>query len=203
MDTRKTHGAADAMDWDEAMSVIRRLNEDGRYRDAMLLCAGCNLGLRVSDLLRLRWCDLLDSDILQVIEKKTSKKRSIKINSLLLEQTRLAYDELSIDNPARYIFVAWNTYGGEHPFSRVRVHQILKQIQKDYHIASAKVFSSHSLRKTFGRRVWLTESRKGRGEQALYLLSEAFGHSNPMITKRYLGIRQQEILSLYDSIIAN
>ena len=198
---KKSHGSADAMDWEEAMSLIARLNDDGRYRDAMLISVGCNLGLRISDILQLRWSDLLDSNVLRVIEKKTGKTRTIKINTFLASQTRLAYRELEIPNPEMYIFCAWNTYGGEYPFSRIRAHQILKKVRTDYCIRSAQNFSTHSLRKTFGRRVWLVESEQGRGEQALYLLSEAFGHSNPMITKRYLGIRQDEILSLYDNLI--
>lgn len=201
---RKTiisHPAADALDWEEALRAVEQLNEDGRYRDAMLICAGCNLGLRISDLLQLKWTELLDDDVLLVKEKKTSKKRAIKVNSYLRRETRLAYEQLCIEDKDRYIFVAWNSERGEVPFTRVRAHQILKDIQKEYHLTSAKVFSTHSLRKTFGRRVWLTESEKGRGDQALYLLCEVFGHSNIAITKRYLGIRQQEILSLYENIL--
>ena len=69
-----------------------------------------------------------------------------------------------------------------------------------YHIKSAKNSSSHSLRKTFGRRVWLQECDRGRGDEALLLLADVFGHSNIAITKRYLGIRKEEILSVYDSL---
>lgn len=198
--TRISHPAADALDWEEAMSVIERLNNDFRFRDAMLMSIGCNLGLRISDILQLRWVDILQDDTLVIKEKKTGKKRSLRINAALRREAILAYDNLEISNNRNYIFVAWNN-DGDRPFTRCRAHQILKDIQHRYGIRSAKVFSSHSLRKTFGRRVWLSESEKGRGETALVLLSEAFGHSSIAITKRYLGIRQQEILSLYDSII--
>lgn len=198
--TRISHPAADALDWEEAMSVIERLNNDFRFRDAMLMSIGCNLGLRISDILQLRWADILQDDTLVIKEKKTGKKRSLRINAALRREAILAYDNLEISNNTNYIFVAWNN-DGDRPFTRCRAHQILKDIQHRYGIRSAKVFSSHSLRKTFGRRVWLSESEKGRGETALVLLSEAFGHSSIAITKRYLGIRQQEILSLYDSII--
>jgi hypothetical protein len=51
-----------------------------------------------------------------------------------------------------------------------------------------------------GRRVWLQECDKGRGDQALLLLADVFGHANIATTKRYLGIRQEEILSVYDSL---
>ena len=200
---RKTvsHPAADALDWDEALSVIDRLNEDGKYRDALLICTGCNLGLRISDILQLKWYQLLDSDVLQITEKKTSKRRSIKVNTYLRAKARLAFDELCIEDKNRYIFVPWNDNSGSRPYSRIRAHQILKEIQKEYRLTSAKVFSTHSLRKTFGRRVWLTENKRGRGDQALMLLSEVFGHSSTAITKRYLGIRQEEILSIYDQIV--
>lgn len=80
------------------------------------------------------------------------------------------------------------------------VDKMLKWAKVRYRIKSAKVFSSHSLRKTFGRRVWLQECDKGRGDQALLLLADVFGHANIATTKRYLGIRQEEILSVYDSL---
>ena len=84
--------------------------------------------------------------------------------------------------------------------TRQAVDKMLKLVKMKYRIRSAKVFSSHSLRKTFGRRVWLQECDKGRGDQALLLLCDVFGHANVATTKRYLGIRQEEILSVYDSL---
>lgn len=87
-----------------------------------------------------------------------------------------------------YVFTA---EGKDEPVSRQAVDKMLKW---------AKVFSSHSLRKTFGRRVWLQECDKGRGDQALLLLADVFGHTSIATTKRYLGIRQDEILSVYDAL---
>jgi len=86
--------------------------------------------------------------------------------------------------------------------ARQAVHLILKKVKDRYHVTSAKVFSSHTLRKTFGRRVWLNECDRGRGDQALVLLCDVFGHANVATTKRYLGIRQEEILSVYDALNA-
>ena len=64
------HPAADALDWDEAMSLVDSLFEDGRYRDSLLVASGCMLGLRISDLLTLTWDDLSDKDTLALYEKK-------------------------------------------------------------------------------------------------------------------------------------
>ena len=194
-----SHPAADAMDWNEAMRVIHELLDDDRYRDAMLVGTGCFLGLRISDILRLRWCDVLDEDIIKVKEKKTKKLRPLKISRPYRQLAKRCHEEMFIEDDNEYIFKSWQ-YGGKKPICRGHSHDILKKIQRDYNIRSAKVFSSHSLRKTFGRRVWEAECEKGRGENALVLLCDVFGHSNVAITKRYLGIRQTEILSVYDTV---
>lgn len=193
---RQGHKAADAMDWNEAMSLVDRMIKDGQYRNALLIAAGCFLGLRVSDLLMLRWGDLL-SDELVIEEKKTSKRRVIRVNTNL---QRIATEcRQKVGNPAKDIFI-FVAEGKDTPITRQAVDKMLKYVRVKYRLRSAKVFSSHSLRKTFGRRVWLLECDKGRGDQALLLLSDVFGHSSIAITKRYLGIRQEEILSVYDSL---
>lgn len=193
---RTGHKAADAMDWNEAMTLIDRMAADGRHRDALLIAAGCYLGLRVSDLLQLRWSDLLSAEI-TLIEKKTGKQRSLRVAERL--QKFAASTRKALGNPAIDAFV-FTPKGKDKPMTRQAVDKMLKWTQVRYHVRSAKVFSSHTLRKTFGRRVWLQECDKGRGEQALLLLADVFGQSSIAITKRYLGIRQDEILSVYDAL---
>ena len=190
------HKAADAMDWNEAMQLIDRMYENGEYRDALLVASGCYLGLRISDLLFLRWTSLL-SDELIIEERKTGKQRTLRINTNLQRFAAKCRKNLGSPLTDAYIFVA---EGKETPLTRQAVDKMLKSVKVRYRVKSAKVFSSHTLRKTFGRRVWLQECDKGRGEQALLLLSDVFGHSSVSITKRYLGIRQDEILSVYDTL---
>lgn len=194
---KNSHPAADALDWDEAMSLISNLKEDEYYRDAMLIACGCFLGLRISDILPLKWKDL-DNEKLIIKEKKTGKSRILKINPSL-KQIANECKEKSNAEMNSFIF---NTQmnSGRFPMTRQRAAQILKESAKRYNIKSATVFSTHSLRKTFGRRVWLQECEKGKGELALQLLQDVFGHSSMAITKRYLGIRQDEILSVYDTL---
>jgi len=193
---RTGHKAADAMDWNEAMTLIDRMAADGRHRDALLIAAGCYLGLRISDLLRLRWSDLLSNDLI-ITEQKTTKSRTLRVAERL--QKFAASCRKALGNPAidAYVFVP---EGKDLPMTRQAVDKMLKWAQLRYRVRSAKVFSSHTLRKTFGRRVWLQECDKGRGDQALLLLADVFGHSSIATTKRYLGIRQDEILSVYDAL---
>ncbi len=184
------------MDWDEAMRLVDRMFRDGKYRDSLLIASGCYLGLRISDLLLLRWQDLL-SDEFVVEEKKTGKIRSLRVNENLRRFAESCRKSLGRPAEETYVFVAEN---GGAPISRQAVDRMLKKVRVQYQVKSAKVFSAHTLRKTFGRRVWLQECDKGRGEQALLLLCDVFRHANVATTKRYLGIRQEEILSVYDSL---
>ena len=190
------HKAADAMDWNEAMQLVSRLFDNEAYRNALLVASGCYLGLRVSDLLRLQWKDLLDEEF-TIEEKKTGKTRTLRVNPDLQRLATKCRKALGRPSEDAFVFVA---EGKDVPITRQAVDLMLKQMKVKYHIKSAKVFSSHSLRKTFGRRIWLNECDRGRGDQALILLCDVFGHANVATTKRYLGIRQEEILSVYDSL---
>lgn len=191
------HKAADAMDWDEAMQLIKKMQKDGLYRDALLVASGCYLGLRVSDILRLRWGDLL-SEGFTLREQKTGKERTLRVNTELRRMATASRKALGKPSENTLIFTVGERT--DHPITRQAVDLMLKRTRVRYHIKSAKVFSSHTLRKTFGRRVWLQECERGRGDQALVLLCDVFGHSSVAITKRYLGIRQEEILSVYDAL---
>lgn len=193
-----THEAADALDWDEAMKLIHRLERDLRFRDAMLIAAGCFLGLRISDLLELRWRGFRSDEIVMT-EGKTGKKRRMRVNPELLRHAEICYSELCIEDDSEYVLRNTMVEENRH-ITRHRAGQILAEIKSTYGVKSAKVFSCHSLRKTFGRRVYRQECDRNRGEQALLLLSDVFGHSSVAVTKRYLGIRQEEILSVYDSL---
>lgn len=197
--TKISHPAADAMDWDEAMKTIETLKSQERLRDAMLIGVGCYLGLRVSDFRLLRWSDILDNKDIVLTEKKTGKKRMLRVNPALRELTQFCFDEIEPENRNGYIFNSCQC-AGLKPLSRNHIHCLLKRIKNDCGIESAHVFSAHTLRKTFGRRVWLQECKKGRGDQALELLKEIFGHEHIHVTKRYLGIRQEELLSVYENL---
>jgi site-specific recombinase XerD len=74
------------------------------------------------------------------------------------------------------------------------INLILKEIKYRYNL-KIEHFSTHSLRKTFGRKVFESSDS---AELALVKLMELFNHSSIAITKRYLGLRQEEILETYD-----
>lgn len=184
---------ADALNWSEAMLLIRRLANDKNWQMSLLISVGCFTGLRVSDLLSLRWHQLLSSDELTITEKKTKKSRTIRLNAQLKAHIKECYDHINPTGLNAPILVSQKGT----VFSVQRINVLLKEIKKRYNL-HIENFSSHSLRKTFGRRV--VENNQENVEIAILRLAELFNHSSVAITKRYLGIRQQELMSVYDSL---
>ena len=80
-------------------------------------------------------------------------------------------------------------------YTTQRINVMLKEIKATYKL-NIKNFSGHSLRKTFGRQVFSMSVENS--EMALIKLMQIFMHSNMNITKRYLGLKDEEIKEAYD-----
>lgn len=182
---------ADYLVWSDAMNLIRKLVKDGNYKMSLLVALGCFTGLRISDILALRWNQILNTEEFAIIEKKTEKKRTLRINPQLQQHIVECYEQIQPISAKSPILVSQKGT----IFTIQRINVILKEIKKKYRL-KVKNFSCHSLRKTFGRQVYNMNSENS--ELALVKLMELFNHSSIAITKRYLGLRQEEILETYD-----
>lgn len=182
---------SDYMEWDVMLSLIRKLYRDGNYRMSLLIGCGCFFGLRISDILTLTWSMLLDDDKFTLNEKKTNKRRTVKINSDFQQHIKRCHDALRIKNDDEKCFLSQKKV----VYSTQRINVLFKNIKKRYNL-KIEHFSTHSMRKTFGRKVY--ESSGENANMALIKLSEIFNHSNISITKIYLGIREKELLETYD-----
>lgn len=182
---------ADYLVWSDAMNLIRKLAKDGNYKMSLLMAIGCFTGLRISDILALRWEQILGVDEFTVIEKKTGKQRTLRLNPQLRKHIQECYEQIKPIGVKAPILVSQKGT----IYTVQAINRILKDIKKKYRL-KIKNFSCHSLRKTFGRQVYNMNSENS--ELALIKLMELFNHSNVAITKRYLGLRQEEILETYD-----
>lgn len=185
---------ADYLEWNTMLNLIRKLFKDGNYRMSLLIGCGCFFGLRISDILSLSWDMLLDSDSFTLIEKKTGKNRIIKINSGFQNHIKDCFKALNIQNKLEKCFIS----NKKSVYSVQRINVILKEIKEKYNL-KIEHFSTHSLRKTFGRKV--VEQAGENSEMALIKLSELFNHSSPMITRRYLGLRHEELMNVYEELV--
>lgn len=193
MAARNQYRTSDYMEWDSMLSLIRRLYRDGDYRMSLLIGCGSFFGLRISDLLTLTWSMLINDDNFVINEKKTGKRRQVKINKDFQKHIKDCHNALKITNDSQKCFLSQKKV----VYSTQRINVLLKNIKVKYRL-KVEHFSTHSLRKTFGRKVY--ESSGNDAAMALMRLSELFNHSSPRITKIYLGIRQEELLSTYDML---
>lgn len=191
MSAKFSNTTADHLEWNQSMNLIRNLFNDGNFKMSLLISMGSFWGLRISDILSLKWNQVYDKDEFELIERKTQKNREIKINSQLKKHINDCYGKIKPRSLDEHIFTSQK--GSVYSIQRVNV--ILKDLKSKYNL-KIKNFSTHSLRKCFGREIF---NRSGsNAELAIVKLSQLFNHSNPAITRRYLGITQKELLDTYD-----
>ncbi|MBD8348967.1 tyrosine-type recombinase/integrase [Dysgonomonas sp. HGC4] len=182
---------ADYLEWDSNILLIFKLYQDQNYKFSLLIALGSFFGIRISDLLNLNWCDILNTDILTIIEKKTKKQRTIKINDQLKKHIQSCYKEIKPQSTNDFIFRSQK--GGIYSVQRINV--VFKEIRVKYNL-KIKNFSTHSMRKSFGRQVY--NNAGSNAELALVKLSELFNHSDVRTTRKYLGLRSEELMEAYD-----
>lgn len=191
MSKKFSNTTADYIQWDEMLNLVRKLYNDQKYQMSLFVSLGSFWGLRVSDILNLKWEDIINKDEITIVEQKTGKTRLIRINPQLQQHIQDCYDKIKPSKVATKVFLSQK--GSVYSIQRINV--MLKEIKLKYRL-SLKNFSSHSLRKTFGRQVFKVSG--DNSEMALVKLMEIFNHSSLQITKRYLGLKDEEIKETYD-----
>lgn len=208
----KEHAADPIKSIDDIMKISDYLIKQNRYRDNMLFIVGINFGLRISDLLRLRFNMILDDDLtfrtsFPILEKKTEhtrktkRNRYITINDAAIEAITLYLKHMAKSGKtvclSDYLFRSESNRGSNvnKPLDRSTVDRILKGIAKDLQLTSK--MSTHTLRKTFGYHQMVMS---GNNPRTLLLLQKIFGHSSSAITLDYIGITSEEIEDAYLSL---
>lgn len=194
MSLKHSYTTADYIEWNTMLNLVRRLFKDGNYRISLLVGCGCFFGLRISDILQLSWDMLLEGDSFMLSEKKTGKRRIVRINDGFQKHIQDCFDALKIQDRTEKCFLS----NKKVVYSVQRINVILKEIKEKYNL-KVEHLSTHSFRKTFGRRV--VEQAGENSEMALIKLSELFNHSSPQITRKYLGLRHEELMEVYDTLI--
>jgi len=168
--------------------MIMRMTDEGKYREALLFIIGINTGLRISDILKLKWGDL-QRDFVVIKEQKTGKTRKIVWNQAVRDFVSEFFDQFSHDSN-EYIFVSESNRNRGKIWSRQYVWKILNEYARA--VGIVEPIGTHTLRKTFGYMLYK------RGTPVEYI-QKLLNHSSPQITLRYIGIEQQEL----DNLVAN
>ena len=190
---KRNRRAARPLEYEEYMTIITLCQKGFTYKDesgidhifrpnkqlAMTFILQANLGLRISDVLKLK-PSTFKNDKLEVIEKKTGKLQYRTINRNLKE---LIY-EYALENNIKS-----NDY-----LIQVKVRAIQKQLSIIANYLNLTNISSHSFRKLFGVTVY--NQTNGNIE----LLKELFNHSSISTTQRYIKVSQKQIDEVSSSI---
>ena len=170
------------------IETMKKLLKQQSLRDFCLFVVGINSGLRISDLLKLRICDVIENgklkDRITLREKKTNKFK----DSPLSEKTKQALKEYlktrdySDNEP---LFISRKNKGF---LLRQQAYKIINGVAKS--VGIREKIGTHTLRKTFGYHAY-------NNGYDITLIQKLFNHSAPNITLRYIGITREELDDVY------
>jgi integrase len=181
---------------------IRSILKGQSVRNELLFIFGINVGLRISDILKLKIEDLVKSNLKTVreyviiTEKKTGKTKKFYIGDIVKKVIENYIKELSNLDINNYVFQSRK--GENMPITRQRAYRILNNaaemigiVEKNEKgvIVSGEI-GTHTLRKTFGYHAYQNGS-------SLELLMDIFNHSSKSQTLRYIGITEEQKKEVY------
>lgn len=150
-----------------------------------------NTGLRISDILLLKFEDITSTVL---IEKKTHKTKNILFNSSckkVLEKLSEYYKEINNKNyNTGYLFKS--SINPNNPISYQGVNYHIVKLRKILKINYP--MNTHSFRKTWARTVYYKYND-------LVLVMKLLNHTDPQVTLRYIGIEEDEMKKVYSEIL--
>lgn len=158
-------------------------------RDYLFFYTGINTGLRISDIIQLKYNDIRNNDgsmktHISIIEKKTKKPKKFPIvNGLYIELEKYTRDM----QLGEYLFKSQK--GTNKPITTTQAYRILSAAANNIGLTE---IGTHSMRKTFGFHHY-------QQYHDVALLQQIFNHSSPSITLKYIGINQDIIDMSYSN----
>ena len=158
-------------------------------RNHVLIILGVHTALRISDLLRLTWDAVYDFDkgrvrtYIEIAESKTGKTKTIAINRSAARAIML----YAPGSAKRGRFLIENARTGK-AISRIQAYRLIRAAAES--LAFQSRVSCHSLRKTLGYHAW-------KSGVALAIIMEIYNHSSLAVTRRYLGVTQDDKDAVY------
>jgi integrase len=166
----------------------------GQHRKYLLATLCLHTALRISDVLALSCDDVYDFEnncprkSITLTEKKTGKSKLIALNKSVISALNIYLPKLPKAKPGTPLIL--NERTGK-PISRIQAYRIIRAAGEA--VAIPQRVSCHSLRKTFGYHAW----KKGVSPA---VIMEIYNHSSLAVTRRYLGVTQDDINEVYMDI---
>ena len=162
-----------------------------------LINIGVNVGLRISDLSKIKFENINPDYTIKLREKKTKKIRKIKFNLICqkaIEDLKKYYEELGYSSEKGFLFKSLNRkYVKElydKPISNVGISKYFNKAKKDLNISYP--IGTHSLRKTWGHRVY-------KSTLDIAIVMSILNHSSAEQTLKYIGIDEDRTNEIYEN----
>lgn len=181
--TTITDKTSDYLTTDELKRLNRYFQKEQNYQMALLIEFGFRTLLRFSDLSRFTWGSVLNKDELLLIEKKTGKRRVIKVGAVLSSLLIEYYVIMQQPDLQDTIF----------KYTLRHTNRLLQFGARSVGIRKKRI-STHSLRKSGARFLY---EENNRSEDVFLKISMILNHSNTQVSRRYLGITKEEISDVY------
>jgi integrase len=186
----------------KTIKSIRSILKSQSVRNELLFIFGINVGLRISDILKLKIEDLVKpnfktvKEYVIITEKKTGKTKKFYIGDIVKKVIENYIRELPALEMSSYVFQSRK--GKNMPITRQRAYRILNDAAEMLGIVERNQkgviisgeIGTHTLRKTFGYHAYQNGS-------SLELLMDIFNHSSKAQTLRYIGITEEQKKEVY------
>ncbi|MFS0575205.1 tyrosine-type recombinase/integrase [Sporosarcina sp. 179-K 3D1 HS] len=145
-------------------------------RNVLLFKIGITTGLRVGDIIKLKVGDIKGKSNFKIREGKTKKERTVHLNAIMPEIAD--YTESLKDD--EYLFPSRK---GDSHITTTQAYRVLVQAGE---LIGRNDIGTHTMRKTFGYHYY-------KKTHDIVTLMNIFNHSDQSITKRYIGITEEEV----------
>jgi integrase len=157
----------------------------GNDRDYLLFVLGINTAYRISDLLELKYKDVIDEkkkvlSHVKLKESKTDKNNKVAITKGVAKAITNFVENNYKGNLEEYLFV-----GKKNPNKPIRRETAWRIISSAAEEVGLKNIGTHTLRKTFAYHQY-------KAGTDIAILMDMLNHSSETITLKYIGITQDE-----------
>lgn len=181
---------------------MRAVLKSQSTRNELLFILGINVGLRISDILKLKVRDLTKSntkapkDYVIITEIKTRKIKKFYIGDIVKKVIENYMKENN--NPGFDTYIFLSKKGINRPITRQQAYRIINNAAELLGLVERNdkgnlihgEIGTHTLRKTFGYHSF-------QNGTSLELLMDLFNHSSKTQTLRYIGITEDQKKEVY------
>jgi len=167
------------------IAYYKNLNQ---FRNYVLVALCVHTALRISDILNLSTDAVYDfnrgcvKDSIVITEQKTKKSKIIALNAGAKAALKAYFSSCCTNQP-----LILNEQTGK-AISRIQAYRIIRAAAEALRLPNR--VSCHSLRKTLGYHAW-------KGGVSPAVIMEIFNHNSLSVTRRYLGVSQDDKNSVY------